>query len=80
MLLKLKFGFSPILIFLDSPVSGNSASTRSSGDSYSSSSSTRQLLNPSATTVAQTDTLYPQMSKLDMDEVTKSTKETVVNV
>lgn len=28
----------------DSPISGNSASTRSSGDSYSSSSSTKQLL------------------------------------
>ncbi|XP_062139332.1 E3 ubiquitin-protein ligase MGRN1 [Drosophila sulfurigaster albostrigata] len=36
---------------LDSPVSGNSASTRSSSDSYSSSSSTKQLLssNPSTT-------------------------------
>ncbi|XP_016993114.2 E3 ubiquitin-protein ligase MGRN1 [Drosophila takahashii] len=36
---------------LDSPISGNSASTRSSSDSYSSSSSTKQLLssNPTAT-------------------------------
>jgi len=38
------------LDMLDSPVSGNSASTRSSSDSYSSSSSTKQLL--SSTTAA----------------------------
>lgn len=34
----------------DSPISVNSASTRSSGDSYSSSSSTRQLLGSIPTT------------------------------
>lgn len=41
----------PLSDMLDSPVSGNSASTRSSSDSYSSSSSTKQLLssNPSTT-------------------------------
>lgn len=32
----------------DSPISGNSTSTRSSGESYSSSSSTRQLLGSTA--------------------------------
>lgn len=32
----------------DSPISGNSTSTRSSGESYSSSSSTRQLLGSGA--------------------------------
>ncbi|EDW00293.1 E3 ubiquitin ligase Rnf157 [Drosophila grimshawi] len=37
---------------LDSPVSGNSASTRSSSDSYSSSSSTKQLLSSNTTTAA----------------------------
>ncbi|XP_016935179.2 E3 ubiquitin-protein ligase MGRN1 [Drosophila suzukii] len=37
---------------LDSPISGNSASTRSSSDSYSSSSSTKQLLSSNPTTTA----------------------------
>ncbi|KRF82025.1 uncharacterized protein Dvir_GJ19082, isoform B [Drosophila virilis] len=37
---------------LDSPISGNSASTRSSSDSYSSSSSTKQLLSFNTTTTA----------------------------
>ncbi|XP_064537423.1 E3 ubiquitin-protein ligase MGRN1 isoform X2 [Drosophila montana] len=37
---------------LDSPISGNSASTRSSSDSYSSSSSTKQLLSSNTTTTA----------------------------
>ncbi|KAH8385731.1 hypothetical protein KR093_008698 [Drosophila rubida] len=37
---------------LDSPVSGNSASTRSSSDSYSSSSSTKQLLSSNLSTTA----------------------------
>ncbi|XP_043865278.1 E3 ubiquitin-protein ligase MGRN1 isoform X2 [Drosophila mojavensis] len=37
---------------LDSPISGNSASTRSSSDSYSSSSSTKQLLSSNTTTAA----------------------------
>lgn len=37
---------------LDSPVSGNSASTRSSSDSYSSSSSTKQLLSSNTATTA----------------------------
>lgn len=64
--------------YIDSPISGNSASTRSSGDSYSSSSSTRQLLNPSGTLLTTDELLYPPKGKTD--EEVKSIIESVVNV
>jgi len=50
--LDLRQTYLPHADMLDSPISGNSASTRSSSDSYSSSSSTKQLLSSNPTTTA----------------------------
>ncbi|ALC49800.1 CG9941 [Drosophila busckii] len=49
---------------LDSPVSGNSASTRSSSDSYSSSSSTKQLLSSNPTTTSTANIIVDDKTAL----------------
>jgi hypothetical protein len=59
----------------DSPISGNSqVSTRSSGDSYSSSSSTRQLLAVPPDT--QSDGQLKQVSDNKIDDGNKLTDKT----
>lgn len=45
--------YFPFNRFTDSPISGSSTSTRSSGDSYSSSSSTRKLLSSVPTPISE---------------------------
>lgn len=67
--------------FLDSPQSGNSQASRSSGDSYSSSSSTKQLLS----SVLITNDLPTHISGVDhiriVDDDKKNKSNTsIVNV